>query len=174
MSDGKFRSEDNVRPPLLNGLIIVTLITVVVALGYLASYYLSAGNGGKPTWFSAQMFCEVPEDVCTAQLGRFGTMSFAIDSPEASPSPSFRVAIEGIEARQVDIVLEGRAQYSGTERITLAPQGNGVFTGEGLNSLCTVSATRWRAKVIAHTPKGLLGSWFDFDIPCAPTASPAL
>ncbi|MDW5376082.1 hypothetical protein R6258_04035 [Halomonas sp. HP20-15] len=56
---------DNARPPLLDLLIVVTLTTVVVALGYLLHYDLSrAGDGTRAA--ASETTCRVARSVVQA------------------------------------------------------------------------------------------------------------
>lgn len=159
-------SQDEAAPrsPLLNLLILVTLATVVVALWYLADYYLR-GSSDDVTWYPPTMPCDLHQGACAASLGMRSRLSLAFDGElRALETLPIEVRLEGVEAETVIVELVGRNMHMGISRFILEAQGDGVFRGDGQIGICTEAVMPWRAQVVVETPEGRKGSWFDFDI----------
>ncbi|MHB0774751.1 hypothetical protein [Halomonas sp. WWR20] len=158
------QEDDTTRPPLLNLLILVTLMTIVVALWYLAHYYIR-GSHDDVTWYPPNASCQLGKQACTTDLGLHARLTFAIDSELQLMQPlMLDVRLEGIEAQTVAVEFIGRNMNMGLNRFHLEPQGNGVFRGIGQLGMCSEYVMPWRAQVIIETPEGRKGSWFDFDL----------
>lgn len=156
--------DDAPRSPLLNLLIVVTLITVIVALWYLIDYYVR-GNSEDITWYPPTMPCDLHQEPCEASLGLNARLVLEIeDDLQALEVLPIEVRLEGIEAETVTVEFVGRSMSMGFNRFPLASQGDGRFRGNGQLGACTEAAMPWRAQVIVETAEGRKGSWFDFDI----------
>jgi len=162
--------EDNARPRLLNLLIIVTLITIVVSLYYLIDYYLVRdGSNGKVTWFAPNQSCELNHAPCTAELGRFGRITLALEGDISPLTPlGIRVMTEGVSPEGVEVDFIGRHMDMGVKRSVLSTTDaqsleRQHWQGEGQLGFCSSATMAWRAQVIVTTERGRLGSWFDFD-----------
>ncbi|AOM02602.1 hypothetical protein Q4589_07840 [Cobetia marina] len=162
--------EENARPPLLNLLIMVTLLTIVVSLYYLIDYYLVRdGSNGKVTWFAPNQSCELSHAPCSAELGRFGRITLALDGDISPLTPlGIRVITEDVAPEGVEVDFIGRHMDMGVKRSLLttrdAPtQARQHWSGEGQLGFCSSATMAWRAQVIVTTERGRLGSWFDFD-----------
>lgn len=154
------------RLPLLPLLITVTLLTLAVALWYLTSYSLRDEDAVR--WMPpATAACDPSVAPCTARLDGGAELSLAIRA-EGAIRPLERLPLEvrvsGTEAEAVRIDFVGREMDMGLHRFPLEAEGDGVFRGTGQVSLCTEAVMPWRAKVVVDTPRGRLGSWFDFEV----------
>lgn len=74
------------------------------------------------------------------------------------------VRVSGTTAEAVRVDFVGREMDMGLHRFPLTAEGDGAFRGEGQVSICTEAVMPWRAKVVVDTPRGRLGSWFDFEV----------
>ncbi|WP_088743554.1 hypothetical protein [Cobetia sp. QF-1] len=166
-----YRAEDdNARPPLLNLLIVVTLITIVVSLYYLIDYYLVRdGSNGKVTWFAPNQSCELSHAPCSAELGRFGRVTLSLEGDISPLTPlGIHVVTEGVTPEGVEVDFIGRHMDMGVKRSMLtttdAPSAERQqWLGEGQLGFCSSATMAWRAQIIVTTERGRLGSWFDFD-----------
>ncbi|QJQ95474.1 MULTISPECIES: hypothetical protein [Halomonadaceae] len=158
------KEEGAPRSPLLNLLILVTLATMVVALWYLADYYLR-GSSQEVTWFPPSSSCDLHQAPCEAALGLQARLSLSLEG-ELSPLAilPMEVRLSGVHADAVTVELVGRNMSMGINRFPLEALGNGIFRGEGQIGICTEESMPWRAQVIIETPAGRKGSWFDFEV----------
>ncbi|MDR9439695.1 MAG: hypothetical protein RI841_09395 [Halomonas sp.] len=154
------------RPPLLHLLIIVTLLTLAVALWYLTRYSLrdEAGVHWHPP---EEVRCDLHAAPCTASLGQDIALRLAVESDgpiRALERLPLEVRLTGIPAESARVDFVGRDMDMGLHRFPLEAVGDGVFRGEGQVAICTEAIMPWRAKVVVDTPQGRLGSWFDFEV----------
>lgn len=123
--------DDAPRSPLLNWLIVVTLVTVVVAAWYLVDYYMR-GSSEHMTWYPPKTPCNLHQGACRAALGLHAEMTFRIDETIGISSPvPMTVELEGVEASAVTVEFVGRDMAVGVHRVELEEHGDGVFRGEG-------------------------------------------
>lgn len=163
-NDMQHHDEDPVRSPLLNLLTLVTLITVLVAAGYLADYYLRDSRENV-TWYPPRMHCDLRDGACRTDIGLNGTLRFEINGDFASYEPlMLDVQTSGIDVESAVVEFVGRDMNMGLTRVELEAVGDGHFRGVGELRPCTETVMPWRAQVILETPEGQEGSWFDFDI----------
>ncbi|MCM2131515.1 hypothetical protein [Larsenimonas rhizosphaerae] len=161
------RREDNRRSPTLNALILVTLVMILVSMGYLANYYLGVGSSHQITWYPANPFCQVSERRCVASLGHHGDISLALATTRTDQHRAHISAqVEQLDASRVDVMLERRDQARTVESTRMEQVGAHRFTGLLPLDQCSTSPMRWRLKVVVHTPHRNLGGWFDFDTAC--------
>lgn len=156
--------DDTPRSPLLNLLIMVTLITVIVALWYLVDYYLR-GSTEDVTWYPPSMPCDLHQGPCEASLGMRASMRLEIDGElRTLESLPIEVELNGVDAKAVTVEFIGRNMNMGINRFPLDAMDDGLFRGDGQIGVCTEEVMPWRAQVIIETPDGRKGSWFDFDV----------
>ncbi|TDO06713.1 MULTISPECIES: hypothetical protein [Halomonas] len=153
-------------PRLLRLLIILTLLTLAVALWYLTRYSLRDEAGVQ--WYPPlETPCDLHSAPCTARLGQGITLRLAIESDgpiRALERLPLEVSVAGIPASAARVDFVGRDMDMGLHRFPLEAAGSGVFRGEGQVAICTKAVMPWRAKVVVDTPQGRLGSWFDFEV----------
>ncbi len=154
------------RPPLLRLLIILTLLTLAVALWYLTRYSLrdEAGVHWHPP---AEDRCDLHAAPCTVRLGQGIALRLAVESDgpiRALERLPLEVRLTGIPAESARVDFVGRDMDMGLHRFPLEALGDGAFRGEGQVAVCTEAVMPWRAKVVVDTPQGRLGSWFDFEV----------
>lgn len=170
MPDAKTRHEENYRPPLLNGLIIVTLVTIVVALGYLGNYYLGGPGARQTTWYPLSLNCSPFERHCEARVGlndwigmrvvgwREGEIELLVDS-------------RGIDAERFDLMLESRSHGTRVEGAAVERIDQQRFRLFFPSQMCLHDRVRLRIELVVTTPQRRVGSWNDFDTPCPVPAS---
>ncbi|RKR07424.1 hypothetical protein C7446_0236 [Kushneria sinocarnis] len=156
--------EDQPRPPVLNALILVTLVTIVVACWYLGDYYL--GSAGERTrWFAPSPFCDVLAGSCHTRLGQQGSLVTRLES--APQRVRVSVTIDGLDTRAVEAQLEGRSVYTGEQEIRLQQVAPHRYAGTLPMASCERDSHSWRLRIRVEDRAGVrLGSWYDFDSPC--------
>ncbi|MCM5705255.1 hypothetical protein [Larsenimonas salina] len=158
--------EDMRRSKTLNALILVTLVTVIVALGYLGNYYLGVGSSHQITWYPTNPFCNVAERRCTASLGQRGEISLSLDKRETVHDALIQASVSSLKPSRVDVLLEARDRGRVVETMTLDKIAPHRFVGRLPLDWCNVPHMRWRLKVVVHSGQQNLGGWFDFDTTC--------
>ncbi|REC93675.1 hypothetical protein [Kushneria indalinina] len=148
----------------LNTLVIVTLITVTVAIAYLGYYYVGAGNRSQATWFAPELECRPLSERCFTALGRFGEMQAQWHYREGQLSVD--MVLDGLEAEQVKAQLEETGSHPRHTTITLASAAPGHYYGTFDFPACGSETQRVRGSLVVATSRGLLGSWYDLSLPC--------
>lgn len=158
------QDDDTPRSPLLNLLIVITLVTVVVALWYLVDYYLR-GSSQDVTWYPPAKSCDLHREPCEASLGLEARLVLGIDGElQAMEVLPIEVWIEGIDVDTATVEFVGRDMSMGLNRFPLEAVGEGHFRGDGQIGVCTEAVMPWRAQVVIETSDGRKGSWFDFEV----------
>ncbi|MGM0983069.1 MAG: hypothetical protein ACQEXG_06535 [Pseudomonadota bacterium] len=166
MSQPGLSSAGAARPPLLQLLIAITLVTLAIALWYLTRYTLQDEAGVQ--WYPpGETSCDLHLAPCTVPLGQDVSLrlTIAAEGPiRALERLPLEVRLAGIQAESVRVDFVGRDMDMGLHRFPLEAVGGGVFRGEGQVAICSEAVMPWRAKVVMDTPQGRLGSWFDFEV----------
>ncbi|MDN3556050.1 hypothetical protein [Halomonas maura] len=152
------------RSPLLRLLIVTTLLTLGVALWYLVRHSL---DGDDVRWIAPSTPCDLQAGPCRAGLGDGITLTLDLAGKgpiRALTVLPLEVQLAGASADASVVTFVGRDMDMGLHRFPLAPAGGGRFRGEGQVALCTEAVMPWRARVVVDTPRGRLGSWFDFEV----------
>lgn len=156
---------DQPRFPGLRLLILITLVTLGVALWYLLVHVVRGGSDVE--WYAATLPCELHQANCSAHLGEGRFVSLSVDSPGGvralEPLP-LAVYVEGVRATSVSVDFVGRDMDMGLHRFPLSQQDRGYFAGMGQIPICTESIMPWQAQVVVETPEGRLGGRFDFTV----------
>jgi hypothetical protein len=153
------------RFPGLRLLILATLLTLCVALWYLAAHLLR--GGADVDWYLSTFPCELQRGECSAPLGEGRTLTLDVDAPgsiRALELLPLKVHVDGVEAQSVRVDFVGSDMDMGLHRFPLSKQDRGHFEGVGQVPICTESVMRWQAQVVVETPEGRLGSRFDFTV----------
>lgn len=148
----------------LNTLVVVTLMTVTVAIAYLGYYYVGAGNRSQVTWFAPELDCRPLEERCFTALGRFGEMQTQWDYQKGQLS--VEMVLSGLQAEQVRMQLEETGSRWRQAAMTLDAVSAGHYRGTFDIPLCENDTHRARGSLVVTTPRGLLGSWYDLSLPC--------
>jgi len=166
MSQRILSSSGAARPPLLQLLIVVTLMTLAIALWYLTRYTLQ--DAADVQWHPpGETACDLHSAPCTASLGEGVSLRLTIAAAgpiRALERLPLEVQLRGAPAESARVDFVGRDMDMGLHRFPLAAAGDGVFRGEGQVAICTEAVMPWRAKVVVETPQGRQGTWFDFDV----------
>lgn len=158
------QDDESAHSPLLNLLIIVTLVTIVVALGYLLDYYFR-GSTEDITWYPPRGPCDLHRGACYADLGVHADIRLSLGEELRPLQPlDIDVHLEGVDAERVVIEFIGRNMNMGFNRYVLDNQGDGHFRGQGQLGICSEEVMPWRAQVLVETAEGRKGSWFDVDV----------
>ncbi|WP_104202996.1 hypothetical protein [Billgrantia saliphila] len=153
------------RFPRLRLMMLATLITLCVALWYLAAHLLRGDS--DIDWYLATLPCDLPAATCSASLGGARQLTLRVDAPGGiralEPLP-LRVEVAGVNAQSVRVDLVGRDMDMGLHRFPLDAQDGNRFEGLVQVPICTESVMAWQAEVVVKTPDGRLGSRFDFSV----------
>ncbi|WP_299260784.1 hypothetical protein [uncultured Kushneria sp.] len=148
----------------LNTLVVVTLMTVTVAIAYLGYYYVGAGNRSQVTWFAPELDCRPLDERCFTALGRFGEMQTQWDYQKGQLS--VEMVLTGLKAEKVKMQLEETGSRWRQAAMTLDAVSAGHYRGTFDIPLCETNTHRARGSLVVTTPRGLLGSWYDLSLPC--------
>jgi hypothetical protein len=108
--------------------------------------------------------CDLRSAPCISKLPDGSRVSFSIE-PRAIPVVKplrLVVEAEGLEAGRVEIDFRGVDMNMGFNRPSLEKQENGVFSGKGMLPVCVRDEMEWEARVLLHTPRGLIAVPYRF------------
>ena len=141
-------------------------------------YLLLLGGFILAIWLGTSMFslpktdqpgvssqCDLRQQSCTVSHGDARVTLDIQPRDIRSLTPlNYRVSIEGADAKQVIIDLQGTEMYMGINQTALSPVADkpGVFTGQGELGVCTTGEMGWRLTVSAETDAGRLDTRFNF------------
>jgi len=117
--------------------------------------------------------CDLRAGPCTGVLPDGGRISFSI-TPRQIPVIEpirFQVDLEGVDAREVEVDLQGVDMNMGYNRPRLEARGGDHFEGDAVIPVCVRNAMEWEARVLVHTDRGILSAPFRF-ITVKPGVSP--
>ena len=109
--------------------------------------------------------CDLRAAPCEARFAGGGRVRFWIapsDIPVATPL-QLGVELEGLRVERVEVDFVGVDMYMGFNRVTLRPLHQGRYMGAGMLPVCVSERMTWEARVLIHTPDGLLAAPFRFD-----------
>ncbi|QGU32300.1 hypothetical protein [Thermochromatium tepidum] len=109
--------------------------------------------------------CDLRAGPCEVRFGGGGRVRLGIEPrtlPVAAPL-RLKVELSGLEAKAVEVDFVGVEMYMGFNRVTLEPLGTGRYAGNGMIPVCTSKRMTWEARVLLHTPDGLLAAPFRFE-----------
>lgn len=156
---------NTLRSPLLNRLTMVTLLTIVVAIGYLIGYYVRGAMFNSTTWYHAPYACSPFKAPCSVALGQAGHMVMQFTRDEHHQL-NVQVDPGTFPATRLSAIVEHREFSSESRTVVLAKQADGLYHAERIALACTYPESRWRISIVAEAPERTLGTWYDFDEKC--------
>lgn len=108
--------------------------------------------------------CDLRAGPCTGTLPGGGRIRFGIvprEIPVIQPL-KFQVDVEGLDAREVEVDLQGVDMNMGYNRPKLSASGKGHFEGDAVIPVCVRDAMEWEARVLVRTDRGLVAAPFRF------------
>lgn len=108
--------------------------------------------------------CDLRNGACTVEFNQGGKVTFAIEPnsiPVVKPL-TLNVALEGLEAERVEVDFVGVDMEMGFNRPQLASEGAGRYSGPGMLPVCVREVMEWEARVLLHTPSGIMAAPFRF------------
>ncbi len=155
------------RLPGLKALILMTGLGLALCTWYVLFHRLH----DDVTWFPPTAQCDLNIQACAARLGDAGQLTLHIDTrgpiQALTPLP-LAVDIQGVTSSQVSVDFVSRHKKDDVYRFMLDAVTPDHFRGHGQlgeqRGSAPAATAPWRARVILDTPKGRLGSWFDFDV----------
>lgn len=109
--------------------------------------------------------CDLRQGSCRLGFPGGGTVSLDIQPrgiPTAAPL-TLVVGTEGLDVDRVEVDFAGVDMYMGFNRVSLSQVSPGRYRGQGMIPVCVRARMTWEARVLVHTPRGLLAAPFRFD-----------
>ena len=109
--------------------------------------------------------CDLRTGPCTARFPGGLEVRFGIEPRSLPPLEPLRVTadLEGTDARSVEVDFAGTDMNMGYNRVVLKETQSGRYEGQGMLPVCVRSRMGWEAKVLLHTPAGILVAPFRFE-----------
>jgi hypothetical protein len=109
--------------------------------------------------------CDLRSGPCTARFPGGMEVRFTIEPRTLAPLTPLRIAADlaGVDARSVEVDFAGTDMNMGYNRVPLTETQKGRFEGEGMLPVCVRARMGWEAKVLLHTPDGILAAPFRFE-----------
>lgn len=108
--------------------------------------------------------CDLRLGPCEARFPGRGSVRFAIE-PRTIPVVTplrLTVATTGIEVSAAEVDFVGIDMNMGYNRVALTEAGSGLYEGRGTLPVCVRQRMDWEARVLLHTPEGMLAAPFGF------------
>jgi hypothetical protein len=108
--------------------------------------------------------CNLRQSACRLTLPDGGEVEFSI-TPDTIPvlqPVQFHVAVSGTNVSAVEVDLVGTNMNMGYNRPALKSKGNNTFSGETVIPVCVRNRMDWEARVLLHTPRGIVMAPFRF------------
>lgn len=165
MSNTGSRTENGSRPPLLNGLIVVTLVTIVVALVYLGNYFLGDKGSQRVSWYPLNFSCKAVENTCHAFAGINSDITLRLHDngngtldvwggSRGLVSPRYEVRVTNLSfgfSRMDDVTLKRDASH---------------FKLDLRSEYCPMPSNKWRLELLVTSTGRSVGTWSDVKLPC--------
>ena len=108
--------------------------------------------------------CDLRQGSCSSTLPEGGNVTFAIEPrtlPVLKPL-TLSVTVEGLETRKVEAHFNGVDMNMGFNYAELQAVGEGKFSGTITIPVCVRNGMEWEAKVLVHTPEGIIAVPYRF------------
>lgn len=170
------RQEQRSKPPrsrLLNGLTLLTLLTIMVAIAYLANYYYNGAGLRKVTWYTDFERCAPTRTTCTTSLGHRNPVSLRLQESGSAQLSLLVVAPGAPDNARFELVMARHGQSHDTHRILLTRSPSGQsFHAEGIPIPCQFPDAQWRLSLVEHVPgQRSVGTWYDISERCQPVVA---
>ncbi|MBU1723961.1 MAG: hypothetical protein KJ892_08945 [Gammaproteobacteria bacterium] len=108
--------------------------------------------------------CDLRQGSCTSILPQGGKVTFGIEPrtlPVLKPL-ALSVNVKGIKTRRVEASFNGVDMNMGQNHADLPAAGEGKFNGMVTIPVCIRNGMEWEAKVLLHTPDGIIVAPYRF------------
>ncbi|MDD5395150.1 MAG: hypothetical protein PHE17_19180 [Thiothrix sp.] len=108
--------------------------------------------------------CDLRLGSCTSNLPEGGKVTFGIEPrtlPVLKPL-ALSVSVEGVITRRVEANFNGVDMNMGLNHAELPAAGEGKFNGTITIPVCIRDSMEWEAKVLLHTPNGIIAVPYRF------------
>lgn len=162
MTEGKAKTIDKKKP---DGLFWAAGALLALTLGL--SIYFNFKGYFEPQVVSTlpvDSNCDLHSGACRTSMPQGGTVSLIIE-PRTIPllKPlQLQVITEGIDVSVVEIDLVGVGMNMGYNRPRLKKITEGQFAGEATLPVCVRRKMDWEARVLLHTPQGIVMAPYRF------------
>lgn len=102
--------------------------------------------------------CDLRQGSCTSHLPQGGKVTFGIEPrtlPVLKPL-ALSVSVEGVKPRRIEANFNGVDMNMGLNHAELPAAGDGKFSGTITIPVCVRNSMEWEAKVLLHTPDGII------------------
>jgi hypothetical protein len=108
--------------------------------------------------------CDLRAGPCEAAFASGSTVRFAIEPRTIPVVTPLRLAVEikGLDAKAIEVDFAGLDMNMGYNRVALEQKGPADFEGQGTLPVCVRAQMDWEARVLVHTPDGILAAPFRF------------
>lgn len=107
--------------------------------------------------------CDLRQGSCTSRL-QGGKVTFGIEPrtlPVLKPL-ALSVSVEGVKTRRIEANFNGVDMNMGLNHAELPAAGDGKFSGTITIPVCVRNSMEWEAKVLLHTPDGIIAVPYRF------------
>ena len=108
--------------------------------------------------------CDLRQGSCTSNLPGGGKVTFGIEPrtlPVLKPL-ALSVSVEGVKTHRVEASFNGVDMNMGQNHADLPTAGEGTFNGTITIPVCIRNSMEWEAKVLLHTPEGIITAPYRF------------
>ncbi len=143
-------------------------LVLVLCLGVIASAWIKLKPGEAPAPSQTahpDLRCKLSREACGARLPNGAVVRLEIQPlgiPLAKPL-LLKVTTDGLTADRVEVDFSGVDMDMGYNRVTLERRHERSFKGPAMLPVCVRASMTWEAKVLLHTPQGLIMAPFRFD-----------
>jgi hypothetical protein len=111
--------------------------------------------------------CDLNRQACHADMPGGGRIELGIAAHPVPVVKPFNVTttFSGLAPNRVEIDFQGVVMNMGLNRVTLAPAGDGRYTGEATIPVCITGRMQWRATLMVETDSMRIAVPFLFDAP---------
>lgn len=170
IDSGQEKRSKPLRSRLLNSLTLLTLLTIVVAVAYLVSYYHNGVGLRDATWYTSFERCTPTQVTCTTTLGHDNPVSVRLQESGSAQLSLLVIAPEAPADARFELVMARHDRGHDNHRIILARSPSGhSFHAEGIPVPCQFPDAQWRLSLIEHRPgQRSVGTWYDIREHCQP------
>ena len=137
---------------------------LIIAVGMAAYHFRGYFEPKVIATLTPDTSCDLRKSPCKLSLPGGGEIQFSI-TPQTIPvlePVQFHVQVKGKDVSAVEVDLVGIGMNMGYNRPALKPEADGSFSGETMIPVCIRKRMDWEARVLLHTPAGIVMAPFRF------------
>ncbi len=108
--------------------------------------------------------CDLHAEPCAVRFASGASVRFAIEPQSIPVVTPLRLIVQtqALDPRAVEVDFVGVDMNMGYNRVPLEQTGPGEYAGQGTLPVCVRDRMDWEARVLLHTPDGILAAPFRF------------